>query len=586
MQRYFVILFLLISIGLSATILNVPQSYQYISLAISAATDGDTVLVQPGNYNGIIDFDGKAITLASTYIFTSDIADIYHTSLGGDYSDASLISFINGEDEGSILTGFTITNAGAPAQGGAIFCDGSSPTLSHLRFIGNSATSGGAIYTNNASPVIEYCEFEDNSSTQYGGAIYLETSDLSMDNTIFQGNSCDGGGSLGRGGAMHVSNSSIDITKCHFYENTANSHAGGIYLSYASADILQCQFVGNTAGGNVGAVYFYKSDHLEVINCLFYNNSGSNTGSLRFFTDATPADVPIVLNTICYDNSPCEILFASDNLSHELIIAYSDLEGGEDTIVTNNVADIVWLDGNIDEEPMYVAPEYNHFYLQPESPCIDVAQADFEYNGITYLEGVEYLGEALDMGPYETDVDNPEILAMFSADVIEGDAPLTVNFTDMSLGEPTEWLWDFYDGSAVSQLQNPQHIFEEPGVYCVLLEANNAGSYNKEEKVDYIVVTQPSANDEELPQATPLLTVFPNPFNPSTSLNFSLAEPENVTLTAYNLKGEKIEVIYNDILPAGAHNINWQPKNLPSGMYLIRLTSNDQNIVGKVILLK
>jgi len=586
MQRYFVILFLLISIGLSATILNVPQSYHYISLAIIAATDGDTVLVQPGNYNGIINFDGKAITLTSTYIFSSDIADIYHTSLGGNYSDASLVSFVTGEGEGSILTGFTITNTGAPAQGGAVLCDGSSPTLSHLRFIGNSATSGGAIYTNNASPVIEYCEFEDNSATEFGGAIHLEASELSMNNTSFQGNSCDGGGSLGRGGAMFVSNSSIDISNCNFYENTANVHAGGIYLSYASADILWCQFVGNIGGGNVGAVYSYKSEHLEVINCLFYNNSGTDTGSLRFFTNVAPIDVPIVLNTICYDNSPCEILFASDNLSHELIIAYSDLEGGEDAIVTNNVAEIVWLDGNIDADPMYVAPEYNHFYLQSESPCIDAAQADFEYNGITYLEGVEYLGEALDMGPCETDVNNPEILAMFSADVIQGDAPLTVNFTDESLGEPTNWQW-LYDGDVyLSDLQNPQFTFEEPGIYTISLTASTDVMSNYTCKVDYIVVTQPSANDEELPQATPLLTVFPNPFNPSTSLNFSLSEPENVTLTVYNLKGEKIEVIYNDILPAGAHNINWQPENLPSGMYLIRLTSNDQNTVRKVILLK
>jgi predicted outer membrane repeat protein len=587
MQRYFVILFLLISIGLSATILNVPQNYHYISLAIIAATDGDTVLVQPGNYNGIINFDGKAITLTSTYIFTNNMADIYHTTLGGSYSDASLISFINGEGEGSILTGFTITNAGAPAQGGAVLCDGTSPTLQNLRFIGNQATSGGAIFTNEANPTIENCEFINNSSTEFGGAIYLEASEMSMANCLLQNNSSDGGGILGRGGALFVSYSTVDLTNCNFYENAANVHAGAVYLSYASADILKCQFVGNTGGGNVGAVYSYKSTHLEVINCLFYNNSGTNAGSLRFYTDVAPTDIPIVLNTICYGNTPCEIFFASDNLSHELIIAYSDLQGGEDAIVTNNVAEIVWLEGNIDNDPMYVAPEYDHFYLQPESPCVDAGQSVFEYEGITYIDTDFYLGDNLDMGNCETDVEYPEVLAMFEVDVIEGEAPLTVNFTDLSLGEPTNWEW-LIDEELVpfSQEQNPQWIFEEPGVYSINLSAYNDLKFDSIYMIDYIVVNEPSATEEELPQATAHLTVFPNPFNPSTSLNFALTEPEKVTLTAYNLKGEKIEVIYNDILPSGEHNINWQPENLPSGMYFILLSYNDHNTVSKAILLK
>ncbi|MCF7911375.1 MAG: T9SS type A sorting domain-containing protein [Candidatus Cloacimonetes bacterium] len=587
MQRYLVLFILLISIGLSATILNVPQNYHYISLAIIAATDGDTVLVQPGTYNGIINFDGKAITLASTYIFTNNEADIHHTILGGNYSDASLISFINGEGEGSILTGFTITNAGAPAQGGAVFCDGTSPTLLNLRFSDNQATSGGAIFTNEANPTIENCEFINNSSTEFGGAIYLEASEMTMNNCRLQNNNSDGAGTLGRGGAVFVSYSTVDLTNCNFYENTANVHAGAVYLSYASANILKCQFVGNTAGGNVGAVYSYKSTHLEVINCLFYNNSGTNAGSLRFYTDVAPTDVPIVLNTICYGNTPCEIFFASDNLSHELIIAYSDLQGGEDAIVTNNVAEIVWLEGNIDADPMYVAPEYDHFFLQPESPCIDAAQAVFEYEGITYIDTDSYLGDNLDMGPCETDVDNPAILAMFEADIMEGDAPLTVNFTDLSLGEPTSWEW-YSNGDIIpfSQEQNPQWIFEEPGTYSIRLVAYNDEQTDWINEIDLIQVNVPSAADEDLPPANIALSVYPNPFNPSTTLDFSLSESENVTLAAYNLKGEKIDLIFNDILPAGNHKLTWEPQSLPSGIYFIRLIHNHQSTTSKAILLK
>jgi len=586
MRKYFVILFLLIMLGLSATILNVPQSYHYISLAIMAAADGDTVLVQPGTYNGVISFEGKAITITSNYLFSSNVADIYHTILGGNYSDASLITFATGEGEGSVLSGFTITNNGTTAQGGAVFCDGTSPTLSHLRFIGNSAASGGAIFTNEAAPVIEYCEFEDNSATEFGGAIYLEASEMSLDSSLFQGNVCDGGGTVGRGGAIFVSYSTVALNNSNFYENEANVHAGGVYMSYASADIFQCQFVGNVGGGNVGAVYSYKSEHLEVINCLFYNNTGTNAGALRFYTDVAPIDVPIVLNSICYGNTPCEIFFADDNLSHDLIIAYSDLGGGEDAIVTNDVANIVWLDGNIDSDPLYVAPEYNYYYLQEESACLDAGILYFEYEGVLYIDGGEYYGEARDQGALETRPEDLAPMPMFSADVITGEAPLTVNFTDNSLGNIIAWYWDFdSDGIVDSEEQNPEWVYETAGIYSVELSVFAIYMESKVE-VDMIEVTESSATDEELPPASSILNVFPNPFNPSTSINFSLAETEDVTLQAYNLKGELKEVILSETLSSGVHNINWQPENLASGLYFIRLTSGNQSATSKAILLK
>ncbi|MCF7920115.1 MAG: T9SS type A sorting domain-containing protein [Candidatus Cloacimonetes bacterium] len=587
MRKYLVILILFITVGLSATILNVPEDYRYISLAIIASVDGDTVLVQPGTYNGVINFDGKAIMLTSTYLITGNEADIHHTVLGGSYSDASLISFINGEDASTILSGFTITNTGTPAQGGAIICDGTSPTLSHLRIVNNSATTGGAIYTNAASPVMLNCEISGNTGSDFGGAFYLEASTLSMTDCLLESNSCDGGGTLGRGGALFVSNSSINLSRCNFYNNNALVHAGGIYLSYGSADLFKCRFVGNTGGGNVGAVYFYKSTHMEVINCLFYNNTGTNAGSLRFFTDTAVTDVPTILNTICYGNSPCEIFFASDNLSFDVIVAYSDLQGGEDAIVTNNVANIVWLDGNIDAEPQFIAPEEGYYYLEEDSPCLDAGTAYFEYESIVYLDTEDFIGDSPDLGACETDPEDLPPLAMFSADVITGEAPLTVNFTDNSLGNTVTWNWDFdSDGIVDSEEQNPQWIYETADVFSVTLCVWSNSQSSVKTEVDLIEVTAPSAIDEQLPEPVQFMTVYPNPFNPSTTVSFSLESAEEIALQAYNIKGEFQEVLFKGALPAGEQNITWQPENLPSGIYLLRLQNGDKITTSKAILLK
>lgn len=72
----------------------------------------------------------------------------------------------------------------------------------------------------------------------------------------------------------------------------------------------------------------------------------------------------------------------------------------------------------------------------------------------------------------------------------EGEAPLTVQFTDKSLGIPTSWAWEFGDG-ATSTEQNPLHVYQNPGVYTVTLTAKNIVSSQKKTKEDYIHVFDP-----------------------------------------------------------------------------------------------
>ena len=72
----------------------------------------------------------------------------------------------------------------------------------------------------------------------------------------------------------------------------------------------------------------------------------------------------------------------------------------------------------------------------------------------------------------------------------EGDAPLTVQFTDKSLGIPTSWAWEFGDGQNSTE-QNPVHTYTQPGTYTVSLTAKNIVSSNKKTKENYIIVHEP-----------------------------------------------------------------------------------------------
>jgi PKD repeat protein len=76
----------------------------------------------------------------------------------------------------------------------------------------------------------------------------------------------------------------------------------------------------------------------------------------------------------------------------------------------------------------------------------------------------------------------------FVADKTRGGAPMTVQFSDKSLGEPTSWNWDFGDGSTSTE-KNPAHTYTSLGSYTVALTVSNANGKDTTSKGGYIVTT-------------------------------------------------------------------------------------------------
>ena len=101
--------------------------------------------------------------------------------------------------------------------------------------------------------------------------------------------------------------------------------------------------------------------------------------------------------------------------------------------------------------------------------------------------------------------------ANFTANPTSGGEPLTVQFYDTSLGNPTTWQWHFGDGG-ISPLQSPSHTYYNPGTYTVSLTAGTSGGTNTTIKEDYIQVSQlfPVADFSGTPQigALPLTVNF------------------------------------------------------------------------------
>ena len=79
---------------------------------------------------------------------------------------------------------------------------------------------------------------------------------------------------------------------------------------------------------------------------------------------------------------------------------------------------------------------------------------------------------------------------------------------------------------------------------------------------------------------------YPNPFNPVTSIAYSLPQNGNIELIVYNIQGREIETLINDFQTSGYYSINWNATSYPSGVYLIRMESGDFTQTQKVVLVK
>jgi hypothetical protein len=98
--------------------------------------------------------------------------------------------------------------------------------------------------------------------------------------------------------------------------------------------------------------------------------------------------------------------------------------------------------------------------------------------------------------------------------------------------------------------------------------------------------------DEVLPaEVGGTLFNYPNPFNPTTTINYTIRNASHVNLTVYNVRGQKVAQLVNENMQKGTHNVVWDGKGkggkaISSGVYLYRLTTSEHVITRKMILMK
>jgi FlgD Ig-like domain/Fibronectin type III domain len=140
--------------------------------------------------------------------------------------------------------------------------------------------------------------------------------------------------------------------------------------------------------------------------------------------------------------------------------------------------------------------------------------------------------------------------------------------------EDTQWIFN--------DLTNGQTYFA--GVEAVYDNGNSI-------MVELEFIYSGTGIDEKILVASKLLGNYPNPFNPTTTISFSLIETGNVTIEVFNVKGKIVKQLINEQLPVGQHSVVWNGTDdnnnfVSSGVYFYKMRSGNYIQTRKMILLK
>jgi len=475
-------------------------------------------------------------------------------------------------------------------------------------------TSTGGVYIDHGGPIITHCSFTYNTSQDMGGGIY------SMYGTGL-------------------------ISDCYFGYNAAEN-GGGAVVRYTPVDVINCVFEGNN-GTYGGAMAYYFSSICNLTNSLFINNTGSQGGAIRFssspvntsnctFTGNNGAQgsaifiinqSPNAKNIIAYGNTgDIPILLYAGGFT----CTYSDIEGG----YTGT--------GNINADPDFTSGPAGNYYLchtacgqATTSPCVDAGDpASPMIIGTTRTDEVPDAG-VVDMGYHYLvagaypDV-TVELTYVSGSPVPAGGGNLIFdifvqNVSGMAL-DFDAWLETSYEGQdpvtlVLRELSNyqPGWTIDRPGTYYPVPAGWAAGNYTftgkvgenpdvawNESSFPYVKsgasegssfqpwpvegAPDPFAvietGEPAVVDAFDLLKAYPNPFNPSTTIQYTLKNAGHVNLAIFDLQGRMVSDLVNGYRQAGLHDVNWDASSLASGVYICRIQAENATSTTKLILMK
>ena len=454
----------------------------------------------------------------------------------------------------------------------------------------------------NSNATIEFCDVTDNAMGIYSSGDYSTT----ISNSTVSGHSTTYGAGITCG-----SGDQLVITHSTIVNNSASMDGGGIYFESGShATISQCTIANNSARNNGGGVACdYRADP-TIVNC-------SVTANVNGGVWVGVASNPAIKNSNFHKNT---------EYNYSPGLSYGNLEQ------TNINGDPCDYYGNIDMEPHYVDAANGNFNLLPTSPCIDAGDLDSQrdLDGTLADVGARYYPQEQAFSVYlvADDAISTTRGSSFTFRAAIASNHQELNFVDVWTeviqpdGKPYSPIWwvdgypmKSYSVTEVDPLGQNIPTSASIGTYTYIM---NVGMYP-----DLVVATdsfmfevvadvadpvfdasdwngfgyQSAFESPELtmegetvvtsPSQYAVLTAYPNPFNPTTTISVALPNAAELSVTVYNALGQQVAELANGSFNVGTHNFTLDGSSLASGIYFVHATVPGQlNNMQKIVLMK
>lgn len=591
-----------------------------IQAGIDSAATGDTVLVLPGIYTGEsnrnITFLGKAITVRAPAGRDSTTVDAERLGRG--------FLFTSGEGADSRLEGFTIREGSGgsshTSDGGGILCFASSPTIVGCRFTECTANDlGGGVHLDSGSAAtIEDCEFSDNRA-RHGGGISMLLSDGIVLNCSFDGDSAENDG-----GGIRCAGSSATISQCSFTNCAADDHAGGLLLEGESAGtVTDCQFTGNRAkfGGGL-SVWFSEP---VITNCVLTGCTAREDGGAVRVEGVSAVGESLQVSAYFEDVVMTQ--------------GHADRSGGGIFVIEHDAVFVdCRVDSNIAERggggiyAKHSSPAFTGLRVVGNTAGLDgggiclaaTGTVSFE-NGVVSANTSMRSGGGICVTGTAGALIGASTIARNAADSLGGaihvraGASAQIDHSIVAFNQDTEAV--SCDSGSVTVACSD--IFGNTGSDwggCITAQQDSNGNLTQDPLFCY-----PAQNDYRLALNSPCLDAAgcglmgaedgcgiatdvrssdplprggfhlqgnePNPFNPGTTIHFTLSSAAHVLLTVHDISGRRIVTLVDEYAEPQAMSRFWDGRDesgrlVNSGIYFARLSAGPLSATRKLLLVR
>lgn len=348
---------------------------------------------------------------------------------------------------------------------------------------------------------------------------------------------------------------------------------------------LERQLWYDVYGRVINADGSFGSEELPICTALYHQDEPAVASDMQDFLvawmDSRNQNQYYDIYGMIIEGETADVFYPPQNLTAELININEIFLSWEEPLPSDLVITAYHIYEN--EELLYVIE--------------DPSELSYQTTGRNEGDYTFYV-TALYEDDLESEPSNQEELTVILLPPIEFSAFLDNGYVNCSWSDPSSLraltFFRLYRNEVLLVETDETFFFDteiEPGFYSYYVTAVYDDLYESAAS-DTIEVNVTGIDEPEpLSHLYLLKQNFPNPFNPRTTIQFVIPESKQVVLAVYDLKGRKIAILIDDVLPAGDHQIIWNGRDeagraMPSGVYFYRMRTDQKILTGKMMLLK